>query len=174
MDSTTIVSLGALAVAALSLWLTYRERAAGLRGALYAKQVEAYGRVLEALAERHAVAIDFMRGKDFPLDRESRVELLDTAQLEIARFARVFTETVIFLPENVANAIGEYKKTFNAITIPPGRRSLFEDVADPQMELTTVFERVWRVMRHQLGTEALSVQTVKAVGAPPLSPEEQS
>ena len=43
---------------------------------------------------------------------------------------------------------------------------------DPQIELAKAFDRVWQVMRHQLGTEALSEQTVKLVGAPPLPAEE--
>jgi len=83
--------------------------------------------------------------------------------------------TSVFLPESVANAVAEYRATFVAITAPAAEEKMHPpelyNADDPQLELTKAFERVWKVMRHQLGTEALSEQTVKLVGAPPLPPE---
>jgi hypothetical protein len=176
MGWESIVSLGALGVAALSVWLGYRERAAGLRAALYGKQVDVYGLVLAALAELHAVAIEFTTAKSYPLDSKSREELRLTAKEQIAGVAHAFTENVVFLPASVAEAVFNYRTTFVAITAPAAAEKMYPpelyNAADPQIELTNAFERVWEVMRHQLGTEALSKQTLKAVGAPPLPPEE--
>jgi len=88
------VGLGALCVTALSLWLNYRERAAGLRGALYTKQVDVYGLVLGAIAELHGVAIELTTAKSYPPDSKSRVELRVAAKEQIAGLAHAFTENV--------------------------------------------------------------------------------
>lgn len=115
---STVVAVGALAVAALSLWLTYRERVAGLRGALYAKQIDVYGLVLDALREVHEVTLAFTTQKGFVLDGRSRTELREATQPQIAKLSQVFVRNAVFLPNAVGDALLEYRKTFAAISAP--------------------------------------------------------
>jgi hypothetical protein len=134
---STVIALGALAVAALSLWLTYRERVAGLRGALYAKQIEVYGLLLEALSEQHEVTLAFITEKGFRLDGQSRAELRLAARAQIAQISQVFVRNAVFLPKAVGDALLEYRKVFNAISAPPGAESQYPPelvhADDPQM-----------------------------------------
>jgi hypothetical protein len=69
------IALTGLAVAALSLFLTYRERVAGLRGALYSKQIDVYGEVLDALSDLHEVTLAFTTAQGFTLNGQTRSAL---------------------------------------------------------------------------------------------------
>jgi hypothetical protein len=180
-----VVGVGGLLVAALSVVLAYKERSAGLRGALYEKQVGVYGLLLAALADLHTVFLDvttveLTTGKGFPLDGAARIELRRRAAQQLAGLGRAVTESVVFMPAEVADAVEKYRDTFVAISAPPGveqnySRDLYQ-AADPQVVLTKVFTQVWAVMRHQLGTDALSEQTAKLVGTStsPLLPQERA
>jgi hypothetical protein len=164
-----VVGLGGLAVTALGLILNYRERTAGLRGPLYTEQVKSYRLVLAALADLHGHAITPTSGGPYPLDGATRVKLRATATDQVAALAQTFTENVVFLPRSVADSVAEYRGVFAAITASAEVKDMYPpqlyDSADPQADLTRAFARVWQAMRHQLGTERLSEQTVKLVGA---------
>jgi hypothetical protein len=163
---------GGLAVAALSLWVSYRERVAALRGALYAKQIEAYGDLLLALSELQEVAIAVLTGKTFALDDEARAELRDAAQPQFAKLAHTFVANVPFLPKAVADAVAEYREKFVVISAPPELPTLYAQgrlVNQPPVALTNAFVSIWAVMRHQLGTDPVSEQTLKLFGGSPPS-----
>lgn len=161
---------GGLAVAALTLLLSYRERVAGLRVALYAKQLECYDRVLGALTELQEAVIAETAGKRLPLDDQARAELREKAQPQYAKFAQAFVATVPFLPDAVAAAAAEYRATFAAITAPPTAVHIYPrglaQARDPQGEFARAFLRIWEAMRQQLGTDPISTQTLKLFGAP--------
>jgi hypothetical protein len=176
-----VVGLGGLAVAGIGLVLSYKDRAAGLRGALYTKQVESYGLVLEACAALNGVAIDLLSPRaateiveGAPLDTATRAKLRTAAEEQVAAVSRAITENMAFLPESVVNAVGMYRRTFAALTAPkadvypPGL-----DPAQPGMELSRAFVKVWQAMRHQLGTDPLSEQTHRLVGASSLALDER-
>jgi hypothetical protein len=144
-------------------------------------EVEAVGKNLPLRFEE-GVVLRRRRGRDrghdpksFRRDGVSRVELRQAAREPIARVAHVFTENLVFLPKGVADAVAEYRNTFNAISAPPEAESQYTrelvHAHDPQMELTTAFARVWAVLRQQLGTDPLNQQTLKLLGTPPLPAE---
>jgi hypothetical protein len=164
------IGFAGLLVAALGLLFNYLERSAGLRGALYTKQVEVYGLLLRALAEQHGAVIAFTTEKGFRLGDQDRRELRRATSDQVARIAQTFTENVVFLPKAVADAVVEYRKTFNAISAPPEVESQYPHelvhADDPQVILTNAFAEVWDAMRRQLGTDRLSEQTLRLVRTP--------
>lgn len=165
---STVVAVGALAVAALSLWLTYRERVAGLRGALYAKQIDVYGLVLDALREVHEVTLAFTTQKGFVLDGRSRTELREATQPQIAKLSQVFVRNAVFLPNAVGDALLDYRKTFAAISAPAEVESQYPKElvhSDDQMELSKAFVRVWERWRSSLARSHLAEQTLRLLGA---------
>jgi hypothetical protein len=141
------VALAGLTVAGLSLLLTYRERIAALRSALYAKQIEVYGELLHALSDHHQVTLTFITEQGFTLDGPARNELRVQVQPQIAQVARVFVRNAVFLPQPVGDAVVEYRNTFNALSAPPEVEEQYPSelvhADDPQMELTNAFTRVW-------------------------------
>lgn len=173
-----LIALGGLAVAALALWLNYKERAAALRGSLYAKQFEVYGVVLCALGELHGIAMTVTTPPGFRLDGPGRLRLHQAARPQVAHLAQVFTETLVFLPQAVADAIVDYYQTLNGISAPPDEKPAPEgfqpppellEIEDPlraQQELVVSFARLWGAMRKQIGTDPFSEQTLKLLGAP--------
>jgi hypothetical protein len=129
---------GGLAVGALGLWLTYKERVAALRGALYAKNQE-------------------------------RAALREKAQPQYRLLAHAFVANVPFLPHTVANAVADYREKFAVISAPPEQPSLYAEgrkLKRPVVVLTTAFVHVWAAMRHQLGTDPVSEQTLELFHGP--------
>ena len=126
-----LIALGGLAVAALALWLNYKERAAALRGSLYAKQFEVYGVVLCALGELHGIAMTVTTPPGFRLDGPGRLRLHQAARPQVAHLAQVFTETLVFLPQAVADAIVDYYQTLNGISAPPDEKPAPEGFQPP-------------------------------------------
>jgi hypothetical protein len=167
---STAIALAGLAVAALSLFLTYRERVAALRSTLYSKQIEAYGELLHALSDLHQVTLTFTTAAGFTLDGQTRTALRAEVQPQVTQLARVFVRNAVFLPKAVGDAVVEYRSTFTAISAPPEAERQYPSelvhADDPQMVLTNAFTRVWDAMRRQLGTGPLSQQTLKLLGRP--------
>jgi hypothetical protein len=167
---STVIALAGLAVAALSLFLTYRERVAALRSALYSKQIDAYGEILHALSDLHQVTLAFTTAAGFTLDGQTRAALREEVQPQMTQLARVFVRNAVFLPQAVGDALVEYRSTFNAISAPPEVESQYPsdlvDSDDPQLALSNAFTRVWDAMYRQLGTGPLSQQTLKLLGRP--------
>jgi hypothetical protein len=159
---------GGLAVGALGLWLTYKERVAALRGALYARQVEAYSAVLEALSGVQEVALEVLTDKNELSDQE-RAALREKAQPQYRLLAHAFVANVPFLPHTVANAVADYREKFAVISAPPEQPSLYAEgrkLKRPVVVLTTAFVHVWAAMRHQLGTDPVSEQTLELFHGP--------
>jgi hypothetical protein len=164
------IALTGLAVAALSLILTYRERVAALRSALYSKQIEAYGELLHALSDLHQATLTFTTAQGFTLNPQARTALRTEVQPQMTQLARVFVRNAVFLPKAVGDAVVEYRETLNAISAPSEVAMQYPPelvhADDPQMVLTKAFTRVWDAMRRQLGTGPLSQQTLKLLGRP--------
>jgi hypothetical protein len=94
-------------------------------------EVEAVGKNL-LLRFEEGVVLRRRRGRDrghdpksFRRDGVSRVELRQAAREPIARVAHVFTENLVFLPKGVADAVAEYRNTFNAISALPEAESQY-------------------------------------------------
>ena len=110
MELATIdVGFGGLAVAALALVLSYKERVADVRTAFYAKQVETFGLLLTDLILLHNKSwwfyLKYSQGRD-PLD--PKVFLTETGDGH-QHFTEQLNFAVIYLPDSVADALAEYQ-----------------------------------------------------------------
>jgi hypothetical protein len=171
MDWTSaVVGIGGLLVAALSLWLSYKDRRSVHRELLYQKQVEAYTAVINALNPLYDACIYFIMTKAsrLRLDNETRPQLRsETTQLG-RQFHIEHQKWALFLPTVVHDEISGFFKVLNAISAPEDvvshypRELVYSE--DPHKELAKAYGRVIAAARSGLGIEPLSEDILKLVG----------
>lgn len=164
-----VINIGALAIAALALAITYRERTAALRSSLYAKQIESYGSLIDALATLSAEADLFIIGEGFKLDADGRARMRVAVGPAHGALGNLMRRAAPFLPNGVADEIAAYSKTLLAISAMPGLEHMYDPAlvssSDPQAVLYDAYGRVIAAMRRHLGTDPLAEQTLRLLEA---------
>jgi hypothetical protein len=171
--ASALIGVGGLGVAALTVVLSYRERRAGFRQALYDRQVSAVAELLPVLSKWDTEAVGYiMRQRTFPiLTDENRNGMRAAVQEYAADFYSVLGKHAVVLPQHLLDAISAYQQVFNALSAPPEVVSQYDEKLvrsdDPQMALSVAYQRVVAAARLVVGTEPLSAQTAKLLGAKP-------
>ncbi len=162
------IGLGGLALAALTVYLDYKKRIAPYRELLYAKQIEGYAQVINALNDWFDSAQDCIAVRGCRLDDSSRVELRKETVAQNMAFHTVYRSWALYLPKAVDVQISAFVKVFNAISAPPdvARQYPADQVyaKDPGMLLANAYTGVFQSMRKSMGTEPLTQATLKIVG----------
>jgi hypothetical protein len=168
--TSAVVGIGGLLVAALSLWLSYKDRRSTHRELLYQKQIEAYTAVINVLNPLYDACIYFIMTKAsrLRLDSETRPQLrLETTEAG-RQFHVEYQKWALFLPSVVHDEISGFFKVLNAISAPDDvashhpRELVYSD--DPHMELAKAYGQVIAAARTGLGIEPLSDDILKLVG----------
>jgi C4-dicarboxylate-specific signal transduction histidine kinase len=168
-----LVGLGGLGVAALSLWLTYRERTKWYRERVYDKQLGACLAICATAAEVRSeflnaslkLRIAALRQQEPP---EGVWHVVDEAR---ARLLRLEREWGLVLPAATSRALAAFEETATRVRgihellpelapIPDGDFS-----AEAAQHVVAQFETLVQAARADLGTELLSGETLRLVGA---------
>lgn len=180
------IPLGGLAVAALALYLNYRERVSAHRLALYARQLDAFREIAVAVAEllgraelliaSTGVGPDRPRGPDRPslvdskTDADLRIAIQDTA-LDLSG---IRVRHAIFLPEVVLTQVEQLEKLSAALLSPTweienedGETVTRLYHKDPMFSFTVAQLALFSDMRTLVGTEKLSGETMRLLGVSP-------
>lgn len=153
-----LLGLGGLTVGIVTVVLSYRERRALLRQAVYEKQVQSCGRVMELASKlEEAVAWQLSAVSCFPLSVEQR-KALDEATLSISRtYSRVFAACSAWLPQEVLQKAADFWKVFCGICDDP-------NLADPKKSLRESFRALRDAVRISMGVDPLSEETDRLIG----------
>lgn len=165
------IGLGGLALAALTVYLDYRKRIAPYRELLYAKQIEGYAQVVQALNDWFDWSQGYIAAHGCRLNDSTRVELRKETVDQNVAFHAVYRRWALYLPKDVDMRISAFVGVFNAISSPrevahqyPAHEVYSED---PGMLLAEAYSSLFQSMRKSMGTEPLSRETLKIVGEMP-------
>ncbi len=158
---SAVIGIGGLLVAALSLWLSYKERRATHRQALYAQQVEAFGAVIGALFSIYRACFDFIeRQPGHKLNRKTRPQMRKVVNVVYQEFEIEWAKRLLLLPSVVRSEIATFIKLVNAISATDKDAQEYPseliNSLDPQTDLSTAYKKVLEVASQRLGIEPLS------------------
>ena len=166
-----IIGFGGLAVAGLSVYLSYKARTSPYREMLYSRQLEGYAEVIDALTRFYVTAQSSLAAQGFRLDDKTRPILRAETMDEHVAFYHKHQKWAIFLPREMNDALSAFINTFNAISAPPKVAQLYPremvNANDPGGLLGHAYSRVVEAARKGLGTEPLSQETLKLIGKIP-------
>jgi hypothetical protein len=165
-DSTVLGLAGIIAVlgaALISFWWNYKTRGLSHQQFLYQKQIEAYPRVLESIANVMQPSYDFILAHNNVLTAEDREKM----RLEVEKPLREHTlgldKDLFLLPTEVINSINELNGTLRDVTTygtreraVEGNGIVVEDIADPFRALSDAHMRVINAIREEARIENLS------------------
>ena len=118
MDWSALVSLVAVGVAGLSVWVSYQERVVIHRQAIYLKQMEVHSELTKRCAE---LMNELRRARDgypmvgIPEDSERRL-IYETARQAYNEIERVFDGSLLFVSSSVAEAGLGLTDTWHQVT----------------------------------------------------------
>jgi len=178
-----VMGLGGLAVAGLTLVLTYKARVAPYSQALYNKQMEGYVEIVTSLSEWHKLAQSAIACNGCVLEGdEVRIKLREDAAPLIHKTSNTHDKWVLFMPQEMNEAVYAFFKVFNGITamsfLKGGYPAELVHSDDPGMKLHLAYEWVIRAARKGIGTDVLSDGVLKTVGTtsedPPVTEGERN
>lgn len=171
MEESTVVAIlsviASSAVAALSLWLNYKDRSSSHREFLYEKQIDAYDAVLEAMGRVIQPCLDFMDSYGYKLTSDTRAEMRD---LFLKHYRNNLFEIKgwTFLPAEVIREINRVLVILYSITAPDAQAHKwppeFVQSKNPYGLLMDAENRVHNVVRQAAGIEPLSTEIRKITG----------
>jgi hypothetical protein len=144
---------GALAVSAWSLYLSYRSRISAARDQLHAEQVRLVLQYMYPLLNSAILCQRILAGQEHPGDSALRGELKEKIQELVAKAHAV-------LPDEICAAMWDYMLVVIATLGPrvPGT------AMPTEAQLGQTFSRFLRLVRSQLGIDALSREAVSLFG----------
>lgn len=160
MDWSSLVSLVAVAVTGLSLWLSYRERTAGHRQLIYQKQIEAYEAILGASWALYNKTVRVLPVGNILLDQDAQTKFLEDTRGEFEAWEGVYFEKIFVCPDEVAKVLDTtvlWIDIYNDTTKP--RMSL-----DVRNELADALYKAEHTASHALGIGPLSKEILSIVG----------
>jgi hypothetical protein len=169
-ESTVVAILSVIAtsaVAALSLWLNYKDRSSSHREFLYEKQIDAYAVVVEAMGRVIQPCLDFVDSHGYKLTSDTRAEMRD---LFLKHYRSDFFEIkgYTFLPTEVIREINRVFEILYSITAPDAQAHKwppeFVESKNPYGLLMDAENRVLSVIRQAAGIEPLSTEIRKVTG----------
>lgn len=171
MEESTIVAILSIiassAVAALSLWLNYKDRSSPHREFLYEKQMDAYDVVLEALGRVVQPCLDFLHSHGYKLTPDTRAEMRNLLEKHYrSDFFEIKGWT--FLPTEVIHEIGRVFVILYSITAPDAQAHKwppeFVQSKNPYGLLMDAKNRVYNVVAQAAGIGPLSAEIRKVTG----------
>jgi hypothetical protein len=175
MDWTSaVVSIGGLFVAALSLWLSYKDRTSVHREILYKKQIEAYTALINTLHPWHerwtwfSISLLTNRSRE---DHEWYSKELDELRKLGREFYTEYQKWALFLPATFHDEISKFYKVIGNISKLETNDVVSQDVIKlididyyQTEELSSAYGRIIAAARRGLGIEPLSKEILKLIG----------
>lgn len=171
--SGLLLGFGGLALGALTLVLSYRERTSAYRHALYDRQVNAVAEVLQAFSDWDEASQKYIiQQPSAPvLTDETRPGMRSSVLTQARAFYAVLGRYAIVLPEHFLEAVSHYQLVFNAISAPPPAVNQYDEKLvrskDPGMDLEVARRGVIDAGRRVAGTERLSALTMRILRIEP-------
>lgn len=176
-QSEAALGLGALALAALTVWLGYLERTQALRQALYQKRLEVYHELLTAVLKVQEVAseatlfqvIENAEGQE--LDDDQRHIMLAQIQPSSAALWDFEQRWQIIMSQDVTAALGRFREELWELTgsFPASattRESREENITgDPASYLMDAQFDIVQAIRRDLGVDRLTDEMLRSFGA---------
>ncbi len=103
MDWSALVSLVAVAVAGLSVWLSYRERTSAHRQFVYQKQADAYREMLHAFNPLTRKMFDLLPADAAALDAKLAAKIVNETQADYNAAMMIHNELVFMLDQQVSD-----------------------------------------------------------------------
>jgi hypothetical protein len=160
--ASAVTSLGALAVAALSLYLAYRGRLSPYREKIYDRQLDAASEVAQALGKLHdqIQGIVSTGGIEGP---ESNLQVMTTdARTE---FFKAYRRWNVILTKPVTDAIADYVQSLAEVSDQlysrPGAENL--KAGEVTSRLAESYSHVLRAARQSIHVEELTSDTVRLI-----------
>ncbi len=164
---SALLGLGGLAVAALSLWLSYRLRSSRFQEVLYGRRVEAAIELAQGLGALHTSAQAYIH-QNLPQQRTTKKEpwfseaermgLRNHLLEEDVRFFQVWQKWSVILPDVVGQKIKAYVMTLNGISAPQGSKLYpmeLVNASDPGMVLGDAYLETLQSLRSSLAIAPL-------------------
>ncbi len=162
MDWSAFVSLVAVAVAGLSVWLNYRERVSSHRQTIYQKQIEAYGAMAR---EGWLFFVVYARSLATDLKAAERKQRCKAASEQFDSLQMTFMQNMVFFPASVGTKFSKVQKLY-AEWLHSGDTELkAESLQKDAQEAAEAFADALDAARNALGIEPLSRDILNAVGA---------
>lgn len=172
METSVLIAFGGLAVAALTVYLSFRERRHWYREQLHERQFDACA---ELNASAQAVAghyggvavrgnLSELHGKPFPKD------LWKEADSEYVDFAEVGRRVSLVLPSSAIRAFENFRDTLDQMRSPSNYLSPELDPGGPDLSTEAtrrMFESMYRLiaaLRDVIGVDQLSAETQALIG----------
>lgn len=159
-----VIGLGGLAVAGLSVYLSYKARTSPYREMLYSRQLEGCAEVVDALTKLFVAMTSSIMDQGWPLDESARREVNSATAEEFSTFYRVHQKWGIFLPREMSDAVSAFSSLLAKLLASPGLRQAFPtlmvETSDPVGLLADAYATVVKAARKSLGTEPLSQETL--------------
>ncbi len=162
MDWSALVSLVAVAVTGLSVWIGYRERASVHRQLVYEKQVESCSLVARAMWDLVAKTIDVLDGAPDILTDENSKRLREETERDKATAAATYYEHLTFLPAKLTDSFLELLLIWDRAAHP----EQFEaERRNPRNFMLLAYLNAVSDARNALGIDPLSNEISRIVGA---------
>ncbi len=151
------------------MYLAYRERTAKYRERLYERQLDGFAEVLVAFDRYYKAALYVVHQQPhLRFTDETRGQLRsDTVESSID-FYQTHTRWSVFLPRGFNDAIAAFTKIFNAVSAPSSVARQYDPALvytdDPGLVLSEAYQAVVQAARREVGTEALSRETLRVIG----------
>ena len=167
-----IIGLGGIAVAGLSVYLSYKARTSPFREILYSRQLEGYAEVVDALTDFYNAAQSFIAAHGYQLTNNTRPTLRLKTLDKNRAFHRKYQKWALYFPKQMRSALYDFIKMFNGISAPPEVAQQYSKekvyVDDPGRLLGDAYTKVIEVARKRLGTEPLSQETLELIRKIPI------
>jgi hypothetical protein len=170
---TSIVGLGGVLAAMLTVFLNYKGRSAPFKQALYAKQIEGCVEVYTVVQKFHDQFQGFVCHHACVLGTEDvKLECRRTCVEVMRELANVEAKWTLFMPHEMNQAIHDLKITFWALTVPADPRLTaqypqhLQTSRDPGMAFNVAYIEVIRAARKTIGTDPLTKEVFAALGHP--------
>jgi len=180
-----VISLGGLAVAALALYLNYRERTSAHRIALYARQLDAYQEIAVGAAElvaRVELLIASMGwnqpgrprgpGGPSPIDNATENALRVAVQNASLDLSEIRVRHAVFVPDTVIEQVSQLETLATALLSPEWEIESDDGETvtrlmhkDPMFAFVLAQFGLFNDIRTLVGTDKLSKQTMSLLGA---------
>jgi hypothetical protein len=160
-----LIGLGGLFVAALSLWLNYRDRSAMHRQIIYQKQIDAYSEIIISLIQFFNKALEFMP-PSYKYFGDEAGKLLETMVFEeFTQFKTAFAKNMMFISEDVAMKILNFYALWKYFISPTKNpdHPYKDHLTEPVSDLSSAFSEVVWEIRKAIGTGKLTKEILNII-----------
>jgi hypothetical protein len=156
------MGLGGLFVGAFGLWMTYLARRSSYRDAIYARQLQASQEVAEAVTVLYCeTQLRLTSWRAAPeTSRDTAPQLRKELREHIGSLMTKQQQAMLFLPNEFCGRLSHFWQAINALC-----SSTPEALDDLDSALTRSYLGVVSAVRHLLGTEELTAEALRIIGA---------